>query len=220
MFEALVERVTKTVTRVYGQEIEAARPVYFLRCGEPFQDEPSYELRLRNFLEWYLFDRPLAVGLTPHEAFMADAEQPAEERAAFLPFRDQVHSLFRVERILPEGIDVLDLWTRQIYAVKLEVTLGYDPGAVIETRLVPFQNAFYATQTHVYHPTASARYIERRAGILRKQRRVEAWYPFLQRTNYLQLKAERYKHVESNKIYKEILSEESAVQKNAATRAA
>ena len=34
-----------------------------------------------------------------------------------------------------------------------------------------------------------------------------AWRPFVARVNYLQLKAERYKHVDGNAIYRELTAE-------------
>jgi hypothetical protein len=204
MFESVLERLVKTVSAAFGSEIEEARASYFLRCGEPFQDEASYELRLRNFIEWYLFDRPLALGLTPYEAFMADASKSTEDRDAFRPYRDQVHSLFEVLQVGQGGIEVRDVWTLKTYPVGVEVTLGYDPGAVVETRIVPFEGKNHATHTHVYHNRESARYILKRAAKIRKEKRIDLWMPFVMRVNYLQLKAERYKHVESNKIYREI----------------
>lgn len=210
--DALLENLVQAVSKAYGQEIEAARKVYFQRCGEPFQDEASYELRLRNFIEWYLFDYPLQFGLTPYEAFMADAAQPAEERQAFLPFRDQAHSLFLVEDVREGGLPVVDLWTGRKYRVELEVTAGYDPGAVVEMRLVELEGKNYATGTHVYHNPSSAKFIVKAAKTLRKERRVDLWDPFLCRANYLQLKTERYKHVESNTIYREILADMKTIK--------
>lgn len=213
MFDALLDRLVQRVTEVYGGEIEAARKAYFTRCGEPFQDEPSYELRLRNFLEWYIFDRPLAVGLTPFEAFMADPAQPAGDKADFLPFRDQNHGLFAVKAIAPGRLELLDLWTGKLEPVAVEVTAGYDPGAVVEARLVAVGGVTYATQTHVYHNPASAKFIRKNAAFLRAGRRVGEWRPFVFRVNYLQLKAERYKHVDSNAIYRELADDLKRLKK-------
>lgn len=207
MFEALLDRLVQRVTGAYGGEIEAARKAYFQRCGEPFQDEPSYELRLRNFLEWYIFDWPLAVGLTPYEAYMADAAQPADDKRDFLPFRDQNHSLFAVKGVAPGKLELLDLWTGKSGEVEAEVTAGYDAGAVVEARLVDAGGKTYATQTHVYHNPGSAKFIRKTADFLRARRRVDAWRPFVYRVNYLQLKTERYKHVDSNAIYRELATE-------------
>lgn len=207
MLDALLERLIQQVMASFGSEIDEARAAYFQRCGEPFQDEPSYEARLRNFVEWYLFDRPLMTGLTPFESFMADARQSADDKAAFVLFRDQIHSLFLVEKIGDAEVIMRDLWTDKVLQVGVEVTAGYEPGAVIETRLVASGERFLATFTHIYHTKHSAKFIVRRARVLRRGRRVDAWDPFILRVNYLQLKAERYKHVESSKIYREILSE-------------
>lgn len=212
MFEALLDRLVQRVTAAYGGEIEAARKAYFKRCGEPFQDEPSYELRLRNFLEAYLFDWPLAEGLTPYEAYMADSRQPADDKRDFLPLRDQNHSLFVVKGVAPGKLELLDLWTGKSGDVEAEVTAGYDVGAVIEARLVDVGGKTYATQTHVYHTPGSAKIIRKSAAFLRARRRVDAWRPFVARVNYLQLKAERYKHVDGNAIYRELTAELKALK--------
>lgn len=203
--EALLERLIQQVTQSYGDEIDGARNEYFKRCGEPFQDEPSYEWRLRNFVEWYVFDRALAHGLTPYEAYMADPSHSPEDKAAFLPFRDLVHSLFLV--CSQEPLRLEDIWTGRRYMVDIEVTAGYVRGAVIECRLVPWDGQHRPTHTHVFHTPTTARYILTRAKKLRKQRSVEAWRPFLFRVNYLQLKAERYKHVGAAEIYRELLDD-------------
>ena len=149
------------------------------------------------------------MGLTPFEAFMADARTSVEDKASFLLFRDQIHSLFLVEKIGDGELTMRDLWTEKNWQVSVEVTAGYEMGAVIEARLVASseKGRFRATFTHIYHTKHSAKFIVRRARRLRDARRVDAWDPFILRVNYLQLKAERYKHVESRKIYKEILNE-------------
>jgi hypothetical protein len=216
MIEAVLDQLVQTVSAAYGDEIEAARKDFFRRCGEPFQDEPSYELRLRNFIEWYVFDRPLAVGLTPFEAFMADPAQSAELKQAFLPFRDQDHSLFEVAAVNPGRLTLVDLWTGRKLEVEVEVTAGYDAGAVVEARLVVLGGRRYATNTHLYHTPGSAKFIRKMAKLLRSRRLVAGWTPFLWRTNYLQLKAERYKHVDSDMIYREILGDVKEVKQRVA----
>lgn len=216
MIDSVLEPLVQTVSAAYGEEIEAARKDYFRRCGEPFQDEPSYELRLRNFLEWYLFDRPLAVGLTPYEAFMADPAQSAELKQKFLPFRDQEHSLFEVAAVGMGRLTLVDLWTARKLEVEVEVTAGYDVGAVVEARLVEMGGSRFALHTHLYHTPESAKYIRKMANLLRTRRMVEGWTPFLWRTNYLQLKAERYKHVDANMIYREILDDVKEIKQRAA----
>ncbi|MEO1174163.1 MAG: hypothetical protein AAFX94_19255, partial [Myxococcota bacterium] len=50
-----------------ADELAQAKGEYFERTGELFESDPSFERRMASFLEWYVFDRPLAAqdGLTP-----------------------------------------------------------------------------------------------------------------------------------------------------------
>ncbi len=209
-FADLLEQFVSELTGIYGGEIESARAQYFKRCGEPFQDEPAYEIRLRNFIEWYLFDFVLDHGLTPYESFMADPEKPAEKKNQYLPFRDQRHSVFIVEKVGSGELVLNDLWVDDQLRVVYEETAGLPEGAALETRLVWHEGKLHTTNTSVYHTPESAKFIKKRAKELRDAKRIQDWRAFLYRTGYLQLKAGRYKHVEGETIYREILNDTPA----------
>ncbi len=208
LLETLVSAVTDGPA---GAEIESARELYFRLAGEPFQDEPAYEARLQNFVEWYLFDYVLEEGLTPYEAWMADAARKPAEREKFLPFRDQVHSLFLVRGADGSGLQLRDLWSGREYAASVEVSLGYDKGAVVEERLVPAAGQggvrWCLTNTHVYHAPDVATNIRKAAELLAKDMRATLWEPFILRASLLSLKTGRYRHVDRQKIYRELIEQ-------------
>ncbi len=210
MFESVLDELVQRVSQLRGGELEAARSNYFRVAGEPFLDEPSYESRLQNFVEWYIFDRPMADGLTPYEGFMADPQIAAADKQAFLPFRDQLHRLFQILRLVDGGMSVKDLWTEKTYRVDMDVTAGYETKGVAELRLVPWEGGFRLTHTNVYHMKTCGRYIRKRAKALRKAKLVEAWIPFVFQAGALQLKAQRYRHVDAKTIYLELLESAAA----------
>jgi hypothetical protein len=214
MLDARLEQLIERVSNAYGAQIDAAREPYYQKCGEPFQDEPGYEARLRNFVEWYVFDHVLAEGLTPYEGLMSGGTVTPDEKQAFLPFRDLVHSLFSVRKTLPGGLVLRELFTERDYTVAMDGTAGYESGAVVEERIVPVEGLWYPTNTHIYHAPELAKFILGNAKKLRKEKRMEAWNPFVCHVGKLQLKAQRYRHVDRVKIYQELLADSPTAGKH------
>lgn len=206
MFEDVLETLLRRVTETYGQTSEEARKQWFRRAGEPFLDERDYEQRMQNFVEWYVFDFRLSTGLSPFEAFLTDPGQSAEEKEAFQPFRDQVHSLFQLgNRLFGGGMYARDLHDGKKYPLGLESTTGYTPGVVMEMRLVPVEDGFRPTQTSLYYESSMARLVKRAARVVRKKGGDEAWEALLFRASYLHLKASRFRHVETKEIFKDLV---------------
>ena len=70
-----IDRYLETIihfanTGKYARELLEAREGYFESLGVVSEEEDKYEEKLRSFLDWYLFDRPLSdMGIAPVDAF-------------------------------------------------------------------------------------------------------------------------------------------------------
>jgi hypothetical protein len=189
----------------FDAEIVPAKKEFFARTGEIFDDDKQFEMRMASFLEYFLFDRPLAQsGQTPAVAFYRKAlvQGPPERAAAFRAFTHTVHGVFEVRRLQPGCSRVRELVSMAEYDVtERRLVAGLEVGDVMEARLVPFGGEGFFSQAFGHHPRAAFDLIRREArrrhrDSLRGAGQALAW-DCAQRS----LKADRYRNIAIDKIY-------------------
>jgi hypothetical protein len=185
-------------------EIVPAKKEFFARTGEIFDDDKQFEMRMASFLEFFLFDRPLASGQTPAATYYrrALAEGPPERAAAFRTFTGTIHGVFEVRKLAPGCSRVRELVSLQEFDVtERRIVAGLEVGDVMEARLLPFGGAEFFSQAFGHHPRAAFDLIRAEA---RRRRKLGvggggqalAW-DCAQRS----LKADRYRNIAIEKIY-------------------
>ena len=87
MFEEMIDRLIVFFTGDrFRDDVAKAKKEFFDEAGVMDEENEAFEMRMTQFLEWYLFSRRLtAIGLTPaqYALQLEDFEMTSEERPAF-----------------------------------------------------------------------------------------------------------------------------------------
>lgn len=200
-YTPLFDRVIDfTVTPPNEAEIARARGDYFSWTGEVFDEDRSFDVRMQGFLDWIVFDRPMASsGVSAIRTYAATL--PPDEAHAFRVMSRSVHSLFEVRRNVPGRFEVHSLLTRADYVVQVPAPLvGVNAGDLFEGRLVPFDGRLHFSSAFLFHPNHLKRRVVRE---LRRQLREdpqgvqELIWTMARMAN----RAEHYRNVATDAIY-------------------
>jgi hypothetical protein len=206
----------------FSDELKEARESYFADTGEVRDDVPDYHARMEGFIEWYLLDRRLGPaqkggdgaevwqeGQTPLEAFLAQppADLDAADRDALSGLAEHLHSLFQVAKKPAQALWVKDLLGDDKFEVEVVGgTRAFDKGDLIQGRVFSLEGRRYLSDSALFHPRGTSRFVSKKAKEVKKllkngdraERRV-----FLDRLSRVQLRSQRYRRVEPQRIYDE-----------------
>jgi hypothetical protein len=190
-------------------DLLAARKEHFARCGEPHEEDRSYEIRVNRMLDHYLYDFRPPGGLgTTLERFV-EAEAAAltpDELKAYRDLAGNVHALFEVKKIGNAQVRLRDVFTAADHEVtERRQVAGLDKGDLLEARLLPFGGALFFSGGFLYHPREARKAVLDEVKRLRKAAAkggpavdVKA---FLATLSQMALKLERYRNVRLESIY-------------------
>jgi hypothetical protein len=156
----------------FTEEVREAKEDFFSRVVAPLPGEGIEEQRLSSFVEWFIFDRQLAgVGRTPVEEFLRNhAEAIAEPTLEVLRGAARtVHSIFRVAKRTPDGVDLKDLYTGIKYKGVKRAPLTLGKGDLADLRLINVNDGWYGTDALCYHPYEARKQIKRMLKVAKKQ---------------------------------------------------
>ncbi len=202
-FTPLFERLVDFAIRPeHALEASRARAEYFTRTGEVFDEDRSFDVRMQAFLDWFVFDRPLAPGAEPPARAFIPTLPDREERRRFRLLARTVHGLFEVRANTPDFLDVRNLLTDAEYRVPVPGPLaGVQPGDLFEGRLVPFEGRHHFSSAFLFHPSALRRRVVRE---LRRQKREEPQtgvQEILWTMSRMAIRAEHYRNVALEVVY-------------------
>jgi hypothetical protein len=188
-------------------DLLAARRAHFDRCGEPHDEDRTYEVRLNGMLDFYLYDfGPPGGGATIQRFLGAEsASLSPEELAAYTDLARNVHGLFEVRKIKDGKVLLRDAFTGGDHDVtERRQVAGLDKGDVLEARLLPFEGNLFFSGAFLYHPREARKPIFAEVKRLRKAAGkggtpdVGAFLALLSR---MAMKLERYRNVRLESIY-------------------
>jgi hypothetical protein len=145
----------------YQAEITAARDEYFTHSGKVFEDDAEvHEARTVSFLEWYVIERPLVSGVPPVIAALEDAQarpSPAagsiDRLQALASLAGSHRSLFDIAHVDGNAIELEDvLGGARFRVVERRSTIGFEVGALVETRVVWDGEQPVFAKTFLFHP--------------------------------------------------------------------
>lgn len=200
-YTPLFDRVIDFAVRPeHEEEIAQARSDYFSWTGEVFDEDRSFDVRMQGFLDWIVFDRPMAASGMPAARTFA-ATLPHEEAQLFRILSRTVHGLFEVQRNEAGHFDVHDLLTDASYsAFTLAPFVGVEKGDLFEGRLVPYGGRLHFSGAFLFHP----RHLKRRVmKELRRQLRDEPQgvQEIIWTMARMANRSEHYKNVSVDAIY-------------------
>jgi hypothetical protein len=208
-YDALIEKLMDHFAGPeFSQEVSAAKHEFFDRAGILDEMASDFEMKMAQFVDWYLFSRPLkGSGATPVEAALGMNGGPltAEEKDALNNVGKNIHSLFEFLKVRGEDVYVRDVFSREKHVIKRSpITVGFNPDELFEARLIPIADSFQFSKAFCFHPPQVTKIILKEVKKVKKlgaeelQRAKEA---LLVRLFKLRYKHEQYKHLDVREIY-------------------
>ena len=192
------------------QEVRRAREQYFQQSGQLHDDEPSYELRIEAFSEWYLLDYLRAENRRPPlDTFLAEqrSQLSAEDIAIYEAMRSSRRSLFEFLKHKKDLLLLRDLQdNKKLLLVEETPLLGIERGQLLDGRLVRFKGMLVIRGSVVIHPASVRRNILKRIKKLHKQR-PQDFDAFRRALSLARLRCDRYHNVAAERLYVQTLGE-------------
>lgn len=206
VFEEILERLLNTYTKgIFADEILKAKVEFFERSIPSLEDDTShFNLRMSQFLDWYLFSRKLTeIGLTPIEYGLQDLSFPRKEgdKELFKGLLNAEHSLFEFIKIKDKDVHIKDLFTQKKIIVKnSDLTAGFHPEEYFSARIIPYKDTYVFSKGFCFHPVEGAKYLAKEVANLKKKIPEEKEKLLLKFTR-MKYKVDQYKHIQPKYIY-------------------
>ena len=147
----------------FSDEVERGKKEFFERAGVMDEDSPDFDVKMSQFVDWFLFSRTLvefkmtAVKWAIEEGhFKFDAEKEPMYKN-LLAVR---HSLFEFIKLSKGNLLIKDVCSDYKHTIKNSpVTVGFNKGDIFEARLIPHEDSFTFTSSFCFHPSKANKYI-------------------------------------------------------------
>lgn len=205
MYQSQLEALTAFASQdEFKEELLKARAEYFSRTGEVYEDDPSFELRMASFLDWYLLDRPLGLmGKTPAQLFLEQSNDvPEKDRELRRALTQTRHSLWEVRKIGKELVRLRDVFTGEdVDVYERRQPAGLKKGDLIEARLIPVEGRFLFSSAFCFHPEDAKKPVAKELKRLKKQEPDFSKRDFIWSLSRMRLKLDRYRNIAVRDIY-------------------
>lgn len=204
-YESLIERLIAYFTGPkFVKDISAAKREFFDDAGIMDEATPDFEVRMTQFLDWYLFSRGLhQVHLTPSQYALqiSDFKMEPSERPAFENLANVRHSLFDFNRVRGSDIYVQDLFSDEEIVIRnSDVRIGFNRDEIFDARLIPNGEERVFAKGFCFHPVEASRFITGEIKKLRKASDEEREILML-RLLKMRYKYDQYRHLKLDFIY-------------------
>ena len=188
----------------FYEEAKRAKAEFFRVAGEVAQGSDQFETKMNNFLDWYLFERPLSnQEITPVKAFLLDfsAELSLGEKKVFEDLTESRNSVFELLRIKDQDLYVRDLFDKEKYVVEdYDLAGGFTKGDIFQGRLLRFQDRYVFNDAFVFHPKEAKKFIQKQIKKVRYLKEVHR-LKLMHSLSAMKIKSEQYGHIDIKHIY-------------------
>jgi hypothetical protein len=207
MFDEMIDRLIVFFTGDrFRDDVAKAKKEFFDEAGVMDEENEAFEMRMTQFLEWYLFSRSLmGVGLTPaqYALQLEDFQMTSEERPAFENLAVIRHSLFEFLKIRGEDIHIRDLFLdKKIVIHHSPIRIGFNRDEIFDGRLIPEGEDYHFSRSFAFHPGDASKYILseikkiKKSGDMLHDREV-----LMLRLLKMRYKFEQYRHLKLDYVY-------------------
>lgn len=190
----------------YYEEIKVARDEFFAATGNVADGSEHFEAKMNNFLDWYVFDRPLKkIGIVPIKAFVQDhtKEMSEEERGIYDDFSLSKVSVYEMLKIKGNDLYVQDLFDREKCVIEeSELSSGFTKGDIFQTRLLKYRERLLLGSAFVFHPYEAKAFIQKQIKKIKYLKDAHR-QTLLHKLSAMKQKAEQYTHIDVKYIYSE-----------------
>lgn len=208
-FEPFIEKLMQYFTGPpFSAEVQLAKEDFFERAGTFDEASLDFELKMAQFVDWYLFTRPLTTTQrTCIEMVLDDVNyvMSEAERPLYLNLRNSRHSLFEFQKLKGDDVYIKDLFTGFKYTIlKSPVTQGFNKDEFFEARLISFEGSFVFSSVFCFHPAVVGKFIVKevkRVNKLPEEEQAQAREELIARLFKMKNKHEQYRHLNVHQIY-------------------
>ena len=208
-YESYIDKLMQYYTGDdFVSEVEGAKEDFFEKAGSFDEASLDFELKMAQFVDWYLFTRKMSrSGETAIEMVLDDSKYTmhANERTIYLNLRNSRHSLFEFQKLKGDDVYIRDLFTSFKYTIlKSRVTQGFNTDEYFEARLIPFEGGFIFSSSFCFHPSVVSRFIlgeVKRVLKLKEEEQAQGRNELIARLFKMKNKHEQYRHLDIQHIY-------------------
>lgn len=209
-FESEMDRLIIFFTKPDWQtEVTAAKKEFFSDAGIMDEQSTHFDMRMTQFLDWYLLTRKLDQrNVTPAEFALEidDLGILYNERYNFERLAASHHSLFEFIQLRGADVYVRDLFLdRELVVRKSLVNIGFSRDEIFDARLIPYQSDFVFAHGFCFHPTEAQDFINDELKIVQKIEaeglRRDAYEKLLLKLMKMRYKYEQFRHLKLDYIY-------------------
>ncbi|MCH2534397.1 MAG: hypothetical protein MK008_08155 [Bdellovibrionales bacterium] len=208
IYDDIIEKLMQHYSgEKYFQEVQSAKLNFFEFAGLMDEASPDFEFKMIQFVEWYLFSRPLKDSGEPpvmHVLQNSDYKIAADEEKYYKNLSQHRHSLFQLLKISKNDLFIKDLFSDYKLVLRdSDTVMGFNKEELFEARLIPNEDSFVFARAYCFHPPQATKFILKEIKKLKKEKFMD---PQKREDLILQLykmknKLDQYKHVTIDKIY-------------------
>ena len=205
VYDGLIDKLTAFFTgERYAADIALAKREFFEDAGVVDELNPNFDMRMTQFLEWYLFSRGLTgVQLPPaqYSLQIRDYEILEEERPFYERLANTRHSLFEFLKVRGSDVHIRDLYRgEKIVIHDCPIKMGFNRDEIFEARLIPDGKEFLFTKAFCFHPVEATKFIETEVQKAKKGDPAE-FEPMILRLMKMKYKYDQYRHLRLEYVY-------------------
>ncbi|RJO71520.1 MAG: hypothetical protein C4523_04110 [Myxococcales bacterium] len=205
MFQERFEKVVQFFNTHHPDLLASARKEFFDTTGEVYEEDPFFEERIENYLEWAVLDRPCEGSLRPIDIYERNFGPTlhGDDRETMHALVNRLNSLFEVRKIQPKetSVTLMDLADKTKYLVtERRSLLALQKGHIIQVRLIQRGEKFHFLQAFVHHPEKASAVIRKLMRQYRKEE-IEDIVPLLIALQRTWMQCQRYQHVPPSHFY-------------------
>lgn len=208
MFDELIDRLIVFFTADrFRDDVAKAKKEFFDEAGIMDEENEGFEMRMTQFLEWYLFSRRLTgIGLTPaqYALQLEEFDMTSAERPRFESLATTRHGLFEFLKIRGEDIHIRDLFLdKKIVIHKSPIRIGFNRDEIFDARLIPDGEDFHFSRSFAFHSGEASKYILAEIKKIKKagQGREDDREALMLKLLKMRYKYEQYRHLKLDYVY-------------------
>ena len=206
MYDEMMDRLTLYFTGdKFRSDVAAAKKEFFDEAGVMDEENQAFEMRMTQFLEWYLFTRQLtSVGMTPAQYALQipEFEMKPGERPAFENLANTQHGLFEFLKVRGDDIHIKDLFNnKKIVIYNSPIRIGFSREEIFDARLISDGENYHFSRGFCFHPSEASKYILSETKKFSKAGEPLGLEAFMLRLMKMRYKYEQYRHLKLEYIY-------------------
>lgn len=209
-FEPLIDRlIIHFTSEIWRAEVAIAKKEFFQDAGIMDEGADHFEMRMSQFLDWYLFTRKLKGRMTTPAQYVLEIDDfpmTPHERVCFECLAGLRHSLFEYLRLRGDDITIRDLFAeKEIVIRNSQVNVGFTKDEIFEARLIPFGEDYIFARAFCFHPTEASHFIKEEVGKIQEEenedRTREELEDLILRLSKMRYRFEQFRHLKVDLIY-------------------